>query len=123
MTTLPAALTGEALRRCCDPATFRFKTTNDLESLDDSVGQERAVEAVRFGVGMRHEGYNLFAFGPPGTGKYSLVRRYVEEKAANDPAPFDWCYVNNFAEPHKPHILRLPAGRGASLRDDMERLV
>ncbi len=123
MTTLPVALTGAALRRCCDPATFRFKTTNDLESLDDGLGQDRAVEAVRFGVGMRHEGYNMFAFGPPGTGKYSLVRRYVEEKAANDPAPFDWCYVNNFAEPHKPHILRMPAGRGVSLRNDMERLV
>ena len=75
------------------------------------------------GVGMRHEGYNLFAFGPSGTGKYSLVRRYVEEQAANDPAPSDWCYVNNFTEPHKPTILRLPAGQGAPLRDDMERLV
>ncbi len=122
MTAL-APLTGDALKRCCDPARFGFATTDDLESLDDSVGQERAVEAVRFGVAIRHEGYNLFAFGPPGTGKYSLVRRYVEEKAAEEPVPSDWCYVNNFAEPHKPRILRLPAGRGAPLRDDMERLV
>ncbi len=75
MAKLPAALTGDVLRRCCDPSKFSFKTTSDLDALEDSVGQERAVEAVRFGVGMRHEGYNLFAFGPPGTGKYSLVRR------------------------------------------------
>jgi len=119
----PTALSGDALRRCCDPTLFAFKTTDQLEALDDSLGQERAVEAVRFGVGIRHEGYNLFAFGPPGTGKYTLVRRYVEEKAAREPAPSDWCYVNNFAEPHKPRILRLPAGRGASLREDMERLI
>jgi lon-related putative ATP-dependent protease len=123
MTSLPVALDGETLRRCCDPASFDFKTTDDLEPLDDSVGQQRAVDAVKFGVGMRHEGYNLFAFGPPGSGKYSLVRRYVEKKAVDDPAPSDWCYVNNFAEPHKPRILRMPAGRGAALRDDMKRLV
>lgn len=121
--TLPAPLSAGALRRCCDPSSFDFTTTDELEPLDDSIGQERAVEAVRFGVGMRHEGYNLFAFGPSGTGKHSLVRRYVEEKAAGEAVPSDWCYVNNFTEPHKPRILRLPAGRAGSLRADMERLV
>jgi hypothetical protein len=120
---IPAPLSADKLRQCCDTAEFGFATTDDLESLDDALGQERAIEAVRFGVGIRHEGYNLFAFGPSGTGKHTLVRRYVEESAAGAPVPSDWCYVNNFADPHKPRILRLPAGRGAPLRQDMERLV
>ena len=116
-------LNADRLRPRCDPGQFDFRTTADLEPLADSVGQERAVEAVRFGVSIRHEGYNLFAFGPPGTGKYTLVRRYVEERAGGEPVPADWCYVNNFTEPHKPRSLRLPAGRAVALRRDMERLV
>ncbi len=37
--------------------------------------------------------------------------------------PSDWCYVNNFSEPNKPKVLRLPAGKGMPLRDDMEKLI
>ena len=121
--TAPTPLTADVLRRCCDAGQFDFQTTDELEPLDDSIGQARAIEAVRFGVGIRRDGYNLFAFGPEGTGKMALVRRYVEERAAGEPAPSDWCYVNNFAEPHKPRALRLPPGRGVGLRRDMERLV
>jgi lon-related putative ATP-dependent protease len=107
----------------CDPMQFSFETTADLEDLTGVIGQARAVEAVRFGIGIPHEGYNLFALGPEGTGKYSVVRRYLERQAAEQPPPPDWCYVNNFAEAYKPHALRLPAGGASRLRRDMERLV
>ncbi len=103
--TLPAPLTGEVLRRCCDTAKLAFATTDDIEPLEDSLGQARAIEAVRFGVGIRHAGYNMFAFGPSGTGKHTLVRRHVEEQAASEPVPSDWCYVNNFDDSHKPRAL------------------
>jgi lon-related putative ATP-dependent protease len=120
---VPEPLPRELLRRGCDPASLGFRTTDELAPLEDSLGQSRAVDAVRFGVSIRHEGYNLFALGPAGTGKYTLVRRYIEEQAATEPVPSDWCYVNNFTEPHKPRALRLPAGRGLPLRTQMERLV
>jgi lon-related putative ATP-dependent protease len=113
----------ESLYRRSDPAAFPFRTTAELEPLEEVIGQHRAVEAVRFAIGMRHRGYNLFAFGPQGTGKYSLVRHYLEKVAAEQPVPSDWCYVNNFAEPHKPRTLRLPPGAGRPLKADMERLV
>jgi lon-related putative ATP-dependent protease len=113
----------DRLYRSCDPTTLGFRTTADLDVLSDGFGQDRAVEAVRFGVAIRHAGYNLFALGPAGTGKHTLVRRYVEERAATEPVPSDWCYVNNFTEPHKPRAMRLPAGRGVPLRAAMERLV
>jgi predicted ATP-dependent protease len=87
------------------------------------LGQDRAMQAVRFGTGMRRDGYNLFALGPPGLGKHDVVRRYLEEKAAQEPAPEDWVYVNNFTQPHKPRALRLPAGQAVALRRDMETLV
>ncbi|MCH7931503.1 MAG: AAA family ATPase [Proteobacteria bacterium] len=31
------------------------------------LGQERAPEALRFGIGMARDGYDIFAFGPPGS--------------------------------------------------------
>jgi lon-related putative ATP-dependent protease len=116
-------LEAAALYQRCDPMQLSFETTADLEDLTGVIGQARAVEAVRFGIGISHEGYNLFALGPEGTGKYAVVRRYLERQAADRPPPSDWCYVNNFVEAYKPRALRLPAGGGSRLRHDMERLV
>ena len=116
-------LKAAALYQRCDPTQFTFETTADVDDLTGVIGQERAVEAVRFGVRIRREGFNLFALGPEGTGKYTVVRHYVERQAATEPPPSDWCYVNNFVESHKPHALRLPPGGGLKLRRDMERLV
>ena len=112
-----------ALCRRCDPMQFPFETTVEVEELTEIIGQARAVEAVRFGIGIRREGYNLFALGPTGTGKRSLVQRFLTQRASAEPTPSDWCYVNNFAQPHKPRALRLPPGWGVRLRRDMERLV
>jgi len=118
-----AAVPAEALYTRCEPATLPFETTAELESLEEIGGQRRAAEAVRFAVGMTHDGYNPFAFGPEGTGKYSFIRRYLERAAAEAPLPPDWCYVNNFDEPHRPRALELPAGRACPFRDDMAQLV
>jgi lon-related putative ATP-dependent protease len=116
-------LEATALYQRCDPAQFTFETTADLQDLAEVIGQERAVEAVRFGIGIRRDGFNLFALGPEGVGKYNVVRHYLERQAATQPPPSDWCYVNNFVEAHKPCALRLPPGGGVTLRREMERLV
>ncbi len=119
----PSPLPPEALLRRCDPALLPFRTTEELQDLEGILGQDRAIEAVRFGIGIRRKGYNLFALGAPGTGRHTLVRQSIQKQAATEPRPPDWCYVHNFAQPHKPRALRLPAGRGAALRRDMARLV
>jgi lon-related putative ATP-dependent protease len=112
-----------ALCRRCDPAQFSFETTAEVGDLTQIIGQDRAIAAVRFGVGMRRQGYNLFALGPAGTGKYSVIRQFLEQQAAAQPTPADWCYVQNFEEPTKPRALRLPPGGGPRLRRDTERLI
>jgi len=116
-------LEAAALFQQCDVQDFHFETTAQLEALSEIVGQPRAVEAVRFGIGIRRQGYNLFALGPAGSGKRSLVQRYAEQQAAAEPLPPDWCYINNFHQSYKPHVLRLPAGRGVELQQDMEHLI
>lgn len=113
----------EALRRVCDASQFGFSTTAELEPLEDTLGQARALEAMRFGVGVRHQSYNLFAFGPPGTGKHTTVLQYLKRKAQQDPVPSDWVYVNSFKDPHRPRSIQLPPGRGKKLSDDMEKLI
>ena len=113
----------EALYRHCDVNGFTFQSTAELKDLTESVGQDRALEAVRFGIGIRRQGFNLFLLGPAGTGKYTLAREYLAKRAAQEPTPDDWCYVNDFESPEAPRALRLPPGRGALLRDDVRRLL
>ncbi|MGJ3253154.1 MAG: Lon protease family protein [Elainellaceae cyanobacterium] len=104
----------------CRPELFEFETTQDVEPLVQILGQPRAVEAVEFGTSINRQGYNIFALGPPGTGKRSLIRQYLETQASQKEPPDDWCYIYNFDDPSKPRSLRLPTGQGSDLRDDMD---
>lgn len=117
------ALSADALYRRCDLSALPFASTAELEDLTEVVGQDRALEAVRFGTGIRRQGFNLFLLGPAGMGKFTTVRAFLEKKAADEPTPDEWCYVNNFDKPEKPRALRFPPGRGVPFRDDMERLL
>ncbi|MCZ6885633.1 MAG: AAA family ATPase, partial [Alphaproteobacteria bacterium] len=91
--SVPAPLSVDQLRRLCDPAKLGFKTTEELKDGDRIIGQDRAVEAIRFGVGITKKGYNMFALGPSGTGKYSVIRQFLEGRAARMPTPPDTCYL------------------------------
>ena len=99
------------LCQLCDPAQFEFETTAELDDLEEVIGQDRAIDAIRFGIGIRQEGYNLFALGSHGTGKYTSVRGSLEEKASTETIPSDWCYVFNFEHPHMPQAIQLPPVR------------
>ena len=118
-----AALPADALYRRCDPATLGFEDTSEIEDAARLVGQDRARAAVAFAIGIDREGFNLFVMGPPGSGKHSLVRDFLAHRPAGREPPGDWAYVNNFADPHKPIALCLPAGRAAALEDDLQQLV
>lgn len=116
-------LPADALYRHCDPSQFSFENTDELVPTIEVIGQERAVAAIRFGVGVQQDGYNLFALGPGGTGKYTAVHEFLKEKAAGEETPPDWCYVHNFEQPHQPWALSLPPGRGADFKQDMANLL
>ena len=88
------------------------------------VGQDRAHDAVAFGLAMRHPGHHLYVMGPPGSGKRSLVRGAIAAGLAGPPRPrSDWVYVHNFEQAHQPLALQLPAGQGTRLAQDMRALV
>jgi lon-related putative ATP-dependent protease len=103
--------------------TSWFQTTDDIEGPAGAIGQPRAVAAIELGVGMAEDGYNIFAFGLPGTGKESLIREFLEQSAKSQPSPPDLCYVHNFDDIHRPRLLALPSGTGSEFRRTMEQLV
>lgn len=116
-------LSASAARRSCRLSDIPYETTRDAPSLDGVVGQERAVKALRFGVGIRQHGYNLFAVGPPGVGKQTFVLEYLRAQSEQAETPSDWCYVHDFGKPERPRTLELPAGLGARLAHDMAQAV
>jgi predicted ATP-dependent protease len=116
-------LTALQLRKRCDPAQLPFTTTAELPDSPLVFGQDRAVAAIQFGIGIRRGGYNLFALGRAGAGKHTVVRPFLEAQAASEPSPRDWCYVHNFEQPHRPQAISLPRRMGVKFRDDIARLV
>ncbi|WP_126455911.1 Lon protease family protein [Sulfuriflexus mobilis] len=113
----------DELYRRSDPAILSFKTTDEIEGLDEVIGQSRAIDAIQFGIQIKKSGYNLYVLGPSGLGKQSTVLQYLSKQTESSPTPSDWCYVNNFEQPHKPYALELPAGKGRVLCNDMHRLI
>ena len=116
-------LSAEQLRNPCDPKLFGFETTEEVKSLEGAVGQDRAVDAVDFGIDIDTSGFNIYASGPAGTGKNSLVKAHVTGAAKGKPVPSDWCYVHNFSDPNCPTALNLPAGGAKVLAKEMDELV
>ncbi|HDK38044.1 MAG TPA: hypothetical protein ENG92_03400, partial [Thiolapillus brandeum] len=113
----------DELYHACNLDLLEFKTSSELERLSESIGQERALEAIEFGVGMPHEGFNLYVMGSSGLGRHTLVKQSLTKPAQKAITPHDWCYVANFSDPPKPNVLKMPAGTGRRLRQDMQQLV
>jgi lon-related putative ATP-dependent protease len=116
-------LTADQLRHTVDPGQFDFQSTEELPPYEGIIGQERALKAISFGINIKSQGYHMYALGPVGTGKKTIIRKYLESDAKTKPVPDDWVYVNNFNDSDIPKALRLPAGKGREFRDDMDRLV
>ncbi|MCW3999923.1 MAG: AAA family ATPase [Candidatus Bathyarchaeota archaeon] len=113
----------EKLRNVCDDNFLRCESTKDLTPLSEIIGQERAVRALKFGLGIKDHGFNMYVAGYPGTGRKTAVKSFVEAQAKTLPVPSDWCYVNNFGNPYEPKAIELPPGRGKEFRGDMKNFI
>jgi lon-related putative ATP-dependent protease len=112
------------LRAFVDPDALPYDNTASLEPLEKGVvGQNRGVDAIQFGIGLKDDGYNIFIAGPPKAGLTYIAKTFLKERARQQPVPPDWCYVYNFREPDKPNGLKLRAGQGKELKKDMEDLI
>lgn len=116
-------LTYKDLKKECDPAFFKFKTTRELDPFDGVIGQSRAIKAMEFGLNIDIKGYNIFIEGPTGIGKTIYARNKLSEIAKTKPVPDDWCYVYNFSNSNEPMAINLPAGLGREFTNDMNQFI
>ncbi|MGI9015442.1 MAG: Lon-like protease helical domain-containing protein, partial [Phycisphaerales bacterium] len=116
-------LTPEQLRWRCDPATFAFETTAEVEPIRGIVGQDAALEALRFGLECAAPGQNIYVRGLSGTGRMTLVRRVLEDIRPDCPIAPDRIYVHNFDDPLQPRLITLPRGAASKLLEMMEEVV
>jgi lon-related putative ATP-dependent protease len=116
-------LAPEALHKKCDPNMFAFNTTDDIPGIPGTIGQEKALKALDFGLSMDSTGFNIFALGESGTGKMTTIMTTLKQKAANETVPQDWCYVYNFKDPDTSIAISLNPGHGVIFQKEMDDLI
>lgn len=97
-------------------------STREIAPLDHLAGQDRALEAIRFGLDVTADGYNIIVSGPMSSGRNTAVAQMVSVVAPGRPTPGDWFYLYSFADPYRPRAASLPAGLGVPFQRDMARL-
>ena len=113
----------EKLRNICDANTMQCESTQNLTPLTEIIGQDRAVRALKFGLGIKDHGFNIYVAGYPGTGRKTAVKSFVEAQAKVQTVPMDWLYVNNFSNQYEPKAIELPQGKGREFRDDVKNFI
>ena len=106
----------EKLKEKCDPNIFEYETTENLKVSRELIGQERAMEALEYGLSIEQKGYNIFVSGLTGTGRNSYSYLVAKEFAKGLDSPKDWCYVYNFKNPKVPKAIALENGQEKYLR-------
>ncbi|MBR0204135.1 MAG: AAA family ATPase, partial [Synergistaceae bacterium] len=117
----------EKLRKVKSPESWKINTTEDIALTrtrkPELPGQQRAVEAMEFGLSVNGDGYNIFLVGQPGSGRTSYALERLRSLAQVLPAPDDWLYLYNFEKPGEPLAISVKAGQGKRLADDLEELL
>ena len=112
------------LKDICNTSIFKFETTKEIEDVTDLIyGQERALNALEFGIDIDVKGYNLYIEGSAGIGKTMYTKKFLEDRASKNKVPNDWCYIYNFENPNEPVAVSFPAGQGKVFKETMEDFV
>ncbi len=113
----------EKLKNRCQCEIFEGKTTEDLPASSELIGQERAMEALKYGLSIDRKGYNIYVSGLTGTGKNSYSLLVAKEFASKKKPPKDWCYVYNFKKPDSPKAISMENGQGKVFKKDVENVI
>lgn len=106
-------LSVDRLRKNYDP-----RTLPELKEIEPFrfLGQERARQALEFGLGIDAEEFNIFLSGPAETGKTTLVKELLSTAAQEfREKPRDWCYVQDFGKKYATWI-SFPCGEGKKFK-------
>ena len=115
-------LTGSDVRWRCDAEQLGFKTTEEVTPVKGVVGQDEAVDALRFAIECRAFGQNVYVRGLSGTGRMSMVSDILKDAGPRIENKQEHCYVANFEQPDRPKLITLSAGEGHALSQAMDEL-
>ena len=107
----------------CPLSWLPRRDSTSIEPASTIVAQDRAVDAIAFGLAMRGIGFNVFVTGMSGTGRLTTIKSFVERLAEADKKPDDICFVFNFRKPEEPSAMFLETGAGSRLKRGMENLI
>ena len=113
----------QKLKYVCDESMLDFETTEELEPIQEGIGQDRGIKALEFGIQVDVKGYNLYIEGPSGVGKTLYTKNYLNKVSTKKKVPNDWCYIYNFDNPNEPIAVSLPAGQGKEFKDSMDGFI
>ncbi len=111
------------LKKEVNLGNYNFKTTKDIEPIKCTIGQERAIKALKFGLDIASMGYNIYISGKVGTGRTTTIKRFLDGLVEKQKVSSDWCYVNNFSNPDNPIAIELPAGEAKTFDNDINDLI
>ena len=116
-------LTADELRHHATNDEVQQPDNSTIPPISTIIGQDRAVKALQFGLGIQGQGFNIFISGEDGTGKTSAAQRFLDQIAENQEVPSDWVYVNNFQDNYRPCKIAFPPGQARTFRQDMKNLI
>ncbi|HEB54430.1 MAG TPA: ATP-binding protein [bacterium] len=105
----------DKLRWSCPP----LKPSGKAPTAAFLIGQERPMAALRTGLSIHAQGYNLFVSGLIGSGRTAVVEMLLRDIQPVCRRVPDRVFVTNFREPNRPLLLSLPPGKGPAFRDEL----
>ena len=100
-----------------------FKTTKEITPVKDIIGQNRAVQAIEFGLKMKQKGYNIYVAGASGVGRTRYTYNLIKKNLKSNSNLKDWVYVNNFKNANEPVSLSFKPGEGKVFKKDIEDII
>ncbi|HZD42962.1 MAG TPA: ATP-binding protein, partial [Methanomicrobiales archaeon] len=120
---MPEPLAIEKYRNTYEPENLTCNSTEEMRPMEEIIGQERALRALRFGLEIKQVGFNVYVAGAQGTGRMKAVRSFLEELKKSMPQAGDWIYMNNFKDSYEPNAIAMPPGMGVEFKKDMENFI
>lgn len=113
----------EDLKYKCSLEEIDFENTENIQPIDEIIGQDRAVSSIEFGLKMKHKGYNIYMSGVSGIGRTSYAKSLIKKNVNMNQNLKDWLYVNNFKNNNEPVALSFKAGMGKIFKYDIDEII
>lgn len=108
------------LNHSYQPSDFSFRTTEEVESINELLEQEDAIDAIRLGLQIENRGYNLYVCGVTNNQIEEAILEEVKKVAIQKEKPMAVGYIYNFNTPEEPVVVTLKSEDAIQLKEDLQ---